>query len=758
MNTMPYGSLQEASGTDSASEGSTKKKGRTVAVTTEDMQKRKNDVKARKTLLLALPDEHQLRFNNGNEATKKIKKNQLKQQYGNFKAEGSETLEQTFNRLQAIVSHLEFMDVEIEQDDLNQKFLTSLAPKWLMYIIMWRNRSDHDMMTKNSSGKEDVNTASFSTASTQVSPASANVVAASFSHDTVCLSHVEARLVEFKNQEIKFCEKIRGLEFKAKSKDNRIERLTKELEELKKDKEGLDSKLTGFQSASKDLDTHLGSQRSSPSIESNSNDLQSSNSSVSENGELSSSILSKHVITFVKAADSPTGNSQNVIDDKRYWNSGCSRYMTGNILYLSDYEPYDGGYVSFGQGGGKIPGKDFKLNDDTNVLLRTPRQHNMYYIDLNNIVPHKDLTCLVAKASADESILWHKRLVVAAGTSSTNFSGTKDAASQDVKKDVGISNPTATSKNPLADQMETLAVESAIPTFRETHLESSTSNAQDACNADAPESSGISNPTATSKNPLADQMETLAVESAIPTVSSLVPTACSDDSPEPSSDTRLISKRVTSQDDTPSLDNILNLSNRFEDILGVKTNTDDTHGVEADLGNIENNISAVLLLLSESIRTIQKEELKKIYDALKDSSWVEAMQEELLQFKIQNVWILVDCPERARPIGTKWVLKNKKDKRGIVIRNKVRLVAQGHTHEEGINYEEVFTPVTRIEAIKLFLAYASFMGFTVYQMDVKSAFLYGTIDEEVYVMQPPRFQDPEFPARVYKVEKAMLLV
>nr|GEV09304.1 copia protein [Tanacetum cinerariifolium] len=103
----------------------------------------------------------------------------------------------------------------------------------------------------------------------------------------------------------------------------------------------------------------------------------------------------------------------------------------------------------------------------------------------------------------------------------------------------------------------------------------------------------------------------------------------------------------------------------------------------------------------------------------------------------------------------KWVLKNKKDKRGIVIRNKARLVAQGHTQEEVIDYEEVFAPNARIEAIKLFLAYASYMSFTVYQMDVKSVFLYGTIDEEVYVMQTPGFQDPEFPHRVYKVEKAM---
>nr|GFB10972.1 hypothetical protein [Tanacetum cinerariifolium] len=111
------------------------------------MQKRKNDVKARTTLLLSLPDEHQLRFSKyktaqelwaailktfgGNEATKKTKKNLLKKQYGNFKVEGTETLEQTFNKLQVIVSQMEFMDIEIEHDDLNQKFLTSLALEWL---------------------------------------------------------------------------------------------------------------------------------------------------------------------------------------------------------------------------------------------------------------------------------------------------------------------------------------------------------------------------------------------------------------------------------------------------------------------------------------------------------------------------------------------------------------------------------------------------------------------------------------------------
>nr|GEZ83766.1 retrovirus-related Pol polyprotein from transposon TNT 1-94 [Tanacetum cinerariifolium] len=106
-------------------------------------------------------------------------------------------------------------------------------------------------------------------------------------------------------------------------------------------------------------------------------------------------------------------------------------------------------------------------------------------------------------------------------------------------------------------------------------------------------------------------------------------------------------------------------------------------------------------------------------------------------------------------IGTKWVFRNKKDEKGIMIRNKARLVAQGHSQEEGIDYDEVFAPAARIKAIRLFLAYASFKDFVVYQMDVKSTFLYEKIEVEVYVCQPSGFEDHDFPDKVYKVEKAL---
>nr|GFB14388.1 putative ribonuclease H-like domain-containing protein [Tanacetum cinerariifolium] len=152
---------------------------------------------------------------------------------------------------------------------------------------------------------------------------------------------------------------------------------------------------------------------------------------------------------------------------------------------------------------------------------------------------------------------------------------------------------------------------------------------------------------------------------------------------------------------------------------------------------------------------LSQEESKRVHQALKHPSWIEAIQEELLQFKMQKVWVLVYLPKGKRAIGLKWVFRNKKNERGIVIRNKARLVAQRHTQEEGIDYEEVFALVAKIEAIRLFLAYTSFMGFMVYQMDVKSAFHYGTIEEEVYVCQHPGFEDPDYLDKVYKVVKVL---
>ncbi|GKB31140.1 putative ribonuclease H-like domain-containing protein [Tanacetum coccineum] len=167
----------------------------------------------------------------------------------------------------------------------------------------------------------------------------------------------------------------------------------------------------------------------------------------------------------------------------------------------------------------------------------------------------------------------------------------------------------------------------------------------------------------------------------------------------------------------------------------------DKEELEVDLGNIPN---------SYAVPTTPHTRIHKDYP-------IENVIGDMQSF-IQTRRMIQPTSEQGFLRRTKKNLqstKNKKDERGIVIRNKARLVAQGHTQEEGINYDEVFALVARIKAIRLFLAYASYMGFMVYQMDVKSAFLYGQIEEEVYVCQPPGFEDPDYPDKVYKVVKAL---
>nr|GEV89831.1 retrovirus-related Pol polyprotein from transposon TNT 1-94 [Tanacetum cinerariifolium] len=141
--------------------------------------------------------------------------------------------------------------------------------------------------------------------------------------------------------------------------------------------------------------------------------------------------------------------------------------------------------------------------------------------------------------------------------------------------------------------------------------------------------------------------------------------------------------------------------------------------------------------------------------ALKDADWVSAMQEELDQFARLKVWRLVPRPEGKSVIKTKWIFKNKKDESSLVIRNKARLVAVGYSQQEGIDYDETFAPVSQIEAIRLFLAYAAYKDFIVFQMDVKTAFLNGILEEEVYVGQPSVFVSKQYPDHVYALDKAL---
>ncbi|GJW18635.1 retrovirus-related pol polyprotein from transposon TNT 1-94 [Tanacetum coccineum] len=152
---------------------------------------------------------------------------------------------------------------------------------------------------------------------------------------------------------------------------------------------------------------------------------------------------------------------------------------------------------------------------------------------------------------------------------------------------------------------------------------------------------------------------------------------------------------------------------------------------------------------------LSEEKPKMVFEALKHPGWVDVMQEELNQFSRNKVWTLVPAPYGKTIIGSKWVFRNKMDETGIVIKNKARLVAQGYNQQEGIDCDETFALVARLEAIKIFLAFATYMNFTVYQMDVKNAFLNGKLKEEVYVKQPLGFKSSEFLNHVCKLDKAL---
>nr|GEU32916.1 hypothetical protein [Tanacetum cinerariifolium] len=998
---------------------STKKKGRTVAITAEDMQKRKNDVKARTTLLLDLPDEYQLRFCKydsakelweailktfgGNEATKKIKKNQLKQQYGNFKAEGSETLEQTFNRddldtmsLDDVYNHLKVYEPE-EISQIDDVDIEEMDIKWNMALLSMRaarfwkktgkkitiqgsdvagfdkskvecfncHKMGHFARECRSPRSQDRGKRESYKNDPKVEEPASNAMTTiggigwdwiyMAEDDETSNNHALVADAEETFRESKLDKDMMGVGFNEYCDVPPPHALV--YSPPKKDlswmglPEFVDDTVTDYTRPTPNIDV-------SESVSKEQEERwKSNNPSFFEQGGSSGNVVSKPMIKFVKESGCPNATKVNNTENARKPTvKYAEMHMTGNISYLSEYEPFNGGYASFGDERRKITSKgsiktDFKLVDDKLVLLKTPRQQNMYTIDLKNVVPHKNLTCLIAKASVDESMLWHRRLGhlnfktmnklvrsnLVKGLPSKSFEnehfcvaclkGKQHKASYKSKLVNSVSKPLHTlhidlfgpTSNGVAEIRNRTLIEAArtvladdkLPitfwaeavntdcyvqnrvlvikphnktphelfnerspaigflrpfrcyvmifntldhlgkfdakgdegyfvgyslsskSFRvfnkrtkkieenlhvdflenksikkrtgpdwlfdidtltnsmnyvpvvvagtsSTNILGTKEDKQQEVNRDkeVPESSGNLNPTASIKVSTNDSFELASsstVETKVPTVNTHVPTDSLSIPLVTSSVPRIISKGGSSFLEPLSLGNAMSFENRLEDFFRDTSNAVSLNEVEADLSNME---TAIQVSLTPTLRIhkdhpkskisgpvdthyclfsyfLSQEEPKKIVDALKYLSWVEAMQQELLQFKIQNVWVLVDCPSGVRPIRMKWVLKNKKDKRGIVIRNKARLVAQGHTQEEGIDYEEVFAPVTRIEAIRLFLAYASYMGFTVYQMDVKSAFLYETIDEEVYVMQPIGFQDPEFPHRVYKVENAM---
>nr|GEU86402.1 hypothetical protein [Tanacetum cinerariifolium] len=184
------------------------------------------------------------------------------------------------------------------------------------------------------------------------------------------------------------------------------------------------------------------------------------------------------------------------------------------------------------------------------------------------------------------------------------------------------------------------------------------------------------------------------------------------------------------------------------------------HPLEQVIGNPSQSVRTRRQLESDGemcmfALTVSRTKPKNIKEPMADSAWIESMQEELHQFDRLDIWDLVDRPLCKNVINMRWLWKNKRDEENTVIRNKSCLVAKGYAQKEGINFEESFAPVARLEAVRLFIAYAAHKSFTVFQMDVKTTFLYGPLREEVCVNQPNGFVDPYHPNKVYRLKKAL---
>ncbi|GJV40401.1 ribonuclease H-like domain-containing protein [Tanacetum coccineum] len=431
--------------------------------------------------------------------------------------------------------------------------------------------------------------------------------------------------------------------------------------------------------------------------------------------------------------------------------------MTGNKDQLEDFEEFNGGSVTFGGSKGYISGKGrirvgnldfdsvsfvkelghfnlFSISQICDKQHKVPRHHNMYSFDMKTPTPAKGFACLIAKATSDESKLWHRRLDLVGYI----FWASKDETSGIFRPFIGTSEKTnnaGTSQTPKSnaseekdEEVEFIVVPSAvkIPEEKDESRKSSTNSKKEKILKDPQQEEKVSSTDTLEDNPKIQafrrELEQIALKHlgtvpennststpSVNTGSQTVNTGRLDDDDSPMPELEIFHKSETGIFDEASYDEegvITDFNSLPIEIEVSPTPTLRIHNIHPKsqiLGDPKSavqtrskvqNKSGAHALLSHN------EEPKKIAEALQDDSWVQAMQEELLQFKLQQVWVLVDLPHGMKVIGTKWVYRNKRDERGVVVRNKARLVAQGYTQEEGIDYDEVFAPVARIEAIR----------------------------------------------------------
>nr|GEW88157.1 hypothetical protein [Tanacetum cinerariifolium] len=703
----------------------------------------KNELKERGTLLMALPDKHHLKFNihkdakslmkaiekrfGGNKETKKVQKTLLKQQYENFSGSSSKSLDQIHDRLQMLISQLEILGESLSQEYINLKFLS----------MKLRSRPSSTSHTTQNIAFVSSNTTDSTNESVSVVP---SVSAASTKAPASILPNVD-----------NLSDAIIYSFFASQSNNPQLDN-----EDLKQiDADDLEEMDLKWQMAMLTMKNAV--------------KVKEVNVVKGTKGNWmwkSKCIVLDHVSRLTSASMALTG----ALDRS----NGCSRHMTGNISYLSDFEEINEGYIAFGGNpkGGKITDKDplgkFNRKANEGFLVgysvsskafrlsnsRTRIVQETLHINFLEIQPN--VTGSGPKWLFDINTLTQSMnyQLVVTGNQPNHNAGIQENLNADPQ------NSDADAAFDVKDYEPEVYVSPSSSDTPKKHDEKAKREAKGKSPKDL----------STRVRDLSDEFEKVSVNNTNKVNAASAPvTAVGPNS----------TNSANSFNDVGPSDNVVSLNLEIggkysfmdpsqypddpdmpalEDI--VYSDDEDDVGVEADFSNLETIISVspipitkvhkdhhvtqIIGDLPSAPRTrsmarmvkeqgglnqindedfhtcmfacfLSQEEPKRIHQALKDPSWIKAMQEELFQFKMQK----------------------------------------GHTQEEGIDYEEVFALVARFEDIRLFLAYASFMGFLVYQMDVKSAFLYGTIEEEVYVCQPLGFEDLDYPDKVYKVVKAL---
>nr|GEX16614.1 putative ribonuclease H-like domain-containing protein [Tanacetum cinerariifolium] len=929
--------------------------------TAEQRLAKKNELKAKGTLLMALPDKHQLKFNihkdaktlmeaiekrfGSNKETKKVQKTLHKQQYENFSGTSSESLDQIHDRLQKLISQLDILDETISQEDINLKFLRSLPSDQNTQNIAFVSSNNTDNTNKSVSAIPSVSAASSKAivstllnvdslsdaviysffASQSNSPQLHNEDLKQIDPDDLGEMDLKWQMVMHTMRARRFLKRT-GRNLGANGTDTIGFDMSK-FECYNCHKRGhfareyrspRDNKNKDTPRSTVPVEAHQVLQDQIMSHESDNSVPKSPKNDRYKTGEGHHVVPPPYTGTFMPLKpdlffnDAPTisesvANVFNVksstnkpskdmskplrpdapiVEDwvsnskdeteiefvpkqkepsfvltfkhvktprefvKKVKHPKQAENLRTNNQKSRDFKELNGGYVAFGENpkGGKIPGKDtecvilysdYKLPNENQVLLRVPRENNMYNVDLNNVVPSGDLTCLFAKATLDESNLWHKRLehinfktinklvkgnlvrglpskifenrhtcvacqkgkqhkaswigpkwlfdfdtltmsmnyqpVVAGNQPNDNACIKENLNVGKVRKETvsaqqyvlvplwstGLQDPQNTDDDAAFDVKENkndayVSANGSDKTDNKKHGEKAKRDDRGKSYVDSP--TGVKDLRAEFEEFSFNSTNRVNAVSAPVTAagpnSTNITNSFNTVSP---SDTAVslnigIARKSSFVDPSKYLDD-LDMP-KLEDIVYLDDEED--VGAGADLSNLKTNISVSPILTT---RVHKDHPVTQIIGDLTSAPQTRSMTRMVKEkgglHQINDEDFHTYLPKGKRAIGSKWVFKNKKDERGIVIRNKARIVTQGHTQEEGIDYNEVFALVARIKAIWLFLSYACFMGFKVYQMDVKSAFLYGTIKEEVYVCQPLGFEDLDYPDQVYKVVKAL---